>query len=173
MSMDDTELNLKCFGTFKARDWSECHPDAKESIPTNIPELRRKSLTTTWFADADYTGCQVTICSQTGIILWLSKQQSTVKSRTFDSESIAMKAATDLTKSLQSKLWMFGVPVEETTSVLCNKQVVVCNMTIPESTLTQLNNSVVFTQPLTRFTKFLTFFETAMSNCIIFANSTI
>ena len=148
--MDNTEPDLQLLATFEARDWTKYYPDAKDPIPTNMPEPRGKSVSTTCFVDVDHARCQVTRRSQTSIIIfcnrapiiWLSKQQTTVESSTFGSESIAMKTAMDLIKALRYKLRMFGIPVKEPTSVLCDNQAIVRNTTMPESMLKRKHNSI-------------------------------
>jgi hypothetical protein len=73
-------------------DWASFYPDAKEHIPTNMPEARGKPVQMICFVDADHAGDQVTRRSRTGVllylnrspILWYSKKQGSVE--TFRSE---------------------------------------------------------------------------------------
>ena len=112
-----------------------------------MPDPRGNPLSTTCFVDANHAGCCLTRRSQTGIIffcncapiIWVSKRQTTVESITFGSKSIAMKSAT-----LQYKLRMSVIPVEEATQVLCNNQAMVRNTTMPESTLKIKHNSIAY-----------------------------
>lgn len=59
MVFDDTEPDF-AGSSFKQCDWTEFYPDAKEAIPTDVPEARGKSVVTSCFVDADHTGCRVT-----------------------------------------------------------------------------------------------------------------
>ena len=45
---------------FLKSDWSELFPDAKESIPPNMPIPLGKSVSMTCFVDADHAGCKET-----------------------------------------------------------------------------------------------------------------
>ena len=73
------------------------------------------------FVNADHAGNLVTHCSQTGIlifvnrapIIWFSKHQNMVETSTFGSEFVAMRIAVELIESLQYKLRMFGIPIDD------------------------------------------------------------
>ena len=137
---------------FHTADWQEYYPDAKESIPPNMPIPLGKSVSTTCFVDADHAGCHVTRRSQTGIliyvnrapIIWYSKRQNTVESSTFGSEFIAMKTAIELIEGLRYKLRMFGIPIEGPTSIFCDNEAVTLNSTHPESTLKRKHTSIAY-----------------------------
>ena len=79
-------------------------------------------------------------------IVWYLKRQTTVKSSTFGSESVAMRVAMDMIKALRYKLCIFGVPIEEATYVLCDNDAVVKNMMAPKSTLKRKHNSIAYHQ---------------------------
>ena len=68
--MDDIEPDLRLLATFESRNWSEFYPDAREPIPSNMPEPCGKPVSATCFVDADHAGCQLTRHSQTGIIIF-------------------------------------------------------------------------------------------------------
>lgn len=135
---------------FTKCDWTENYPDAKEPIPTNIPEPRGKSVVTTCFVDADHAGCRLTRRSHTGVvifvnrapILWFSKRQNTVESSTFGSESVAMRQAVDMIEGLRYKLRMMGVPIEDATKIYCDNEAVVKSTSRPESTLKKKHNAI-------------------------------
>ena len=137
---------------FKVCDWTSHYPDAKEAIPTNMPEPRGKSVVTRCYVDADHAGCLATRRSHTGVlifineapIIWYSKRQNTVESSTFGSEFIALKQAIDLTEGLRYKLRMMGIPFDETTTVWCDNEAVVTNTTAPESTLKKKHNAICY-----------------------------
>ncbi len=140
--LDDTE--------FKDCDWKEYYPDAKEGIPSNAPEPRGRSVTTTCFLDADHAGCRLTRRSHTGVlifvnrapIIWFSKRQATVESSTFGSESVAMRQGIDLIEGLRYKLRMMGVPIDGATKIYSDNESVVKSTTRPESTLKKKHNAI-------------------------------
>jgi hypothetical protein len=68
--------------------------------------------------------------------MWFSKRQNSLEASTFGSEFTAMKNAVEMIEALWYKLWMFGVPIEGPTSVLCDNEAVCKTTTRPESTLT-------------------------------------
>ena len=68
--MDNSKPDLSTLATFEEKDWREFYPNAKEPIPSNMPEPRGKPVSTTCFVDADHAGCRVTRRSQTGIIIF-------------------------------------------------------------------------------------------------------
>ena len=49
-----------------------------------------------------------------------------------------------LIEALRYKLRMFGIPIEEPASVLCDNQAVVRNTTMPESTLKRKHNLIAY-----------------------------
>jgi hypothetical protein len=128
----------------KNHDWSDFYPNAKEDLPPSMPEPRGKQVSITMFCDANHAGDMVTRRSQSGIILyvngapitWYSKRQNTVESSTFGSEFIALRIGTELLKALRYKLRMMGIPLSEEPSVVwVDNNIVVCNTSVPESTL--------------------------------------
>ena len=135
---------------FAQCDWTEFYPEAKEAIPSNMPEPRGQPVTTTCWVDADHAGCRMTRRSHTGIIifvnrapiLWFSKRQATVESSTFGSETVALRQAIDMIEGLRYKLRMMGVPVEEPTNIYCDNDAVVKVTTRPESTLKKKHNAI-------------------------------
>jgi len=135
---------------FMERDWKEHYPDAKESIPMNAPEPHGQSVKMTTFVDADHGGCKLTCRSCSGVlifvnwapIIWFLKQQTTVESSTFGSESIAMRQGIDVSKALQYKLRMMGVPIDGSTKMYCDNEAVVKSMTLPEATLKKKHNTI-------------------------------
>ena len=137
---------------FKVCDWSSQYPGAKESIPTNMPEPRGKSVVTRCYVDADHAGCLATRRSHTGVlifvneapIVWFSKRQNTVESSTFGSEFIALKQSIDLIEGLRYKLRMMGIPIDATTSIYCDNEAVVTSTTAPESTLKKKHNAICY-----------------------------
>ena len=137
---------------FKQVDWQEYYPNAKESIPLNMPKPRGKPVVTTCYVDADHAGCRLTRRSHTGIlifvnrapIIWYSKRQNTVESSTFGSEFVAARTAVDLVEAMRYKLRMMGVPIDGPTTMFCDNEAVVRNCTAPESMLKKKHNSICY-----------------------------
>jgi hypothetical protein len=131
-------------------DWTSHNPGAKEAIPTNMPEPWGCLVVTRCYIDADHAGCLAMWQSQTDVlifvneapIIWYSKQQNTVESLTFGSEFIALKQAIDFLEVLHYKLCMMGIPFDNATTIYCDNEVVVKNMTAPESTLKKKRNTI-------------------------------
>jgi hypothetical protein len=74
--------------------------------------------------------------------LWYSKQQATVESLTFGSETVAMRQAVDMIEGLRYKLRMMGVPIDGATKVFCDNDAAVKATTRPESTLKKKHNAI-------------------------------
>ena len=136
----------------KAKYLQELYPDAKQSMPYDMPEPLGEPVLVTCFVDADHAGNRVTRRSHTGIIiyvnsapiLWYSKRQNTVESSTFGSELVAMKQATDMVEALFYKLRMFGIPIEGECRVLCDNEGVVKAGSNPDARLSKKHNSIAF-----------------------------
>ena len=151
MVFDDTEPDLRNIN-FTTCDWGQHYPDAREPIPSDMPEPRGNGVSVTCYVDADHAGDRVTRRSHTGIfifinralIVWYSKKQNTIKSSTFGSEFIAMKIAVDLIEALRYKLRMFGIPINGSAATLCDNEAVVKSMTALESTLKKKHDSIAY-----------------------------
>ena len=146
---DDTEPEFD-ERRFKACDWSEYHPDAKEVSPPDISVPRGRSVVMSFFVDADHAGCRITRRSHTGIIifvnrapiLWFSKRQNTVESSTFGSEFVAMRIAIEMKEGLRYKLRLMGVELQGACYVFCDSNAVVLNSSVPESVLKKKHAAV-------------------------------
>ena len=75
-------------------------------------------------------------------IIWYSKKQNTVETSTFGSEFVAMRIATEIIEGLQFRLHLLGIPMDGSSSVLCDNMSVVMNTTRPESTLKKNHNAI-------------------------------
>ena len=72
------------------------------------------------FVDSDHAGDKVSRRSRTGFVIllnsglidWLSKNQSTVESSVFGAEFYAMKHGIENLRGIRYKLRMMGVPIE-------------------------------------------------------------
>jgi hypothetical protein len=137
---------------FKNVDWTDFYPDAKEAIPTDMPEPRGIPVNITCFVDASHADCHDTRRSHTGVlifvnrapVLWYSKRQTTVETSTFGSEIVALRIAIEMVEGLRYKLRMMGVPLEGPASVLCDNDSVVKSTTRPESSLSRKSNSIAY-----------------------------
>ena len=104
------------------------------------------------YVDADHAGETLTRRSRTGYIVflnnapiyWYSKKQTSCETSTFGSEFIAMKQATEYVRGLRYKLRMFGIPVNEPSFVYGDNQSVLCNTSLPQSTLKKKSQSIAF-----------------------------
>jgi len=122
----------------------------KEAIPSNAPEARGKSVTTSCFCDASHASDQMTRRIWTGIvifvnrapILWISKAQPRVESSTYSSEIVAARIAVETVEGLHYKLRMMGIPIDGPTNMFCDNQGVVKNVTCPESVLKKKHASI-------------------------------
>jgi Reverse transcriptase (RNA-dependent DNA polymerase) len=137
---------------FKEVDWRDFYRDAKEKIPADAPTPLGNYVTTHCFVDADHATDRATRRSHTGFlifvnrapIIWYSKRQQSVEASTFGSEFMAMKTAVEHIQALRYKLRMFGIPIADPTSVMCDNNAVVINTSVPESRLAKKHNSVAY-----------------------------
>ena len=140
---------------FVREDWSYSaygYESLKEELPVNMPVPHGKPFTIRVFVDADHAGDLVTRRSRTGFIVflnnapiyWSSKKQSSVETSTFGSEFVAMKQATEYVRGLRYKLRMMGILVDEPAFVFGDNQSVLCNTTMPGSTLKKKNNAIAY-----------------------------
>jgi len=104
------------------------------------------------FVDADHAGESLTRRSRTGFIVflnnapiyWMSKKQTSCETSTFGSEFIAKKQAAEYVRALRYKLRMFGIPVNEPAFIFGDNQSVLCNTTMPGSTIKKKSHSIAF-----------------------------
>ena len=137
---------------FHVGDWSDFYRNVVEEDPPNMPIPLGHSVIMSCFVDADHAGNKVTRRSHTGIVILLnnapitvfSKQQNTCESSTYGSELVAMRVARDQISALQIKLKCFGIPIDGPTNMFCDNNVVVKNVSLPESTLSKKHNAVNF-----------------------------
>ena len=117
---------------FTKYDWYDFYKEAKEAIPSNMPEPRGLGVTITAFVDANHAGDSTDRRSQTGVLIfvnkapihWYSKKQNTVESSTFGAEFCAMKTALEMIEALRYKLRMLGIPLEGPANVYCDNEAV-------------------------------------------------
>ena len=64
--------------------------------------------------------------------------------RTFGSEFVALRNASEMIISLRYKLRMFGISIQGETTVFCDNEAVYNNVSFVESTLKKKHNSICF-----------------------------
>ena len=109
-------------------------------------------MVTICFVDADHAGCKATRRSHSGIIifvnrapiLWYSKQQTTVMTSTFGLEIVAMRIVIELVEALRYKLRMMGIKLEAPTTLLCDNESAVKNVSRLESLIKKKRNSIAY-----------------------------
>ena len=140
---------------FQRRDWTSSefeHLEGKEVLPPNMPQPRGLGFAMRAKVDADHAGDTVTRRSRTGflvylnsaLIFWFSKKQTSCESSTFGSEFTAMKQCCEYLRGLRYKLRMMGIPCEGPAYILGDNQSVLCNTTIPDSTLKKKSQSIAY-----------------------------
>jgi hypothetical protein len=147
----DPEIDM---AQFPRQDWSatEFGDDLIEEIPLNAPASRGHGFVMRAFVDADLAGDTITRRSRTGFlvylnmapIFWLSKKQNSVETSTFGSEFMAMKHCTEYIRGLRYKLRMMGIPCGDPTFIYGDNQSVLCNTSMPDSTLKKKSNSIAY-----------------------------
>ena len=126
--------------------------DAEESTPPDTPERRGNVMPTYLFLDTNHGADKITRGLQTSILLffnkapviWHSNRHNDIEVLTFGSGFIALNNDLELIRELRYKLWMFGVPIEGPTNVLCENKDVYKNASTPEYTLIKKYHSVVY-----------------------------
>ena len=117
-----------------------------------MPAARGLGFVMRAFVDADHAGDTVTRRSRTGFlvylnmapIFWMSKKQTSIETSSFGSEFTAMKQCTEYIRGLRYKLRMMGIPCEAPTFIFGDNQSVLCNTSIPDSTLKKKSNSIAY-----------------------------
>ena len=137
---------------FSKEEWEQHYSVEKEAIPSNAPKPLGNELVIRAFVDADHAGDKVSRRSRTGFvvfvnsapIMWISKKQAGVETSTFGSEFLAMKACCEYLRGLRYKLRMMGIPLEHPCFVYGDNKSVLCNTTMPDSTLKKKHHSVAY-----------------------------
>ena len=101
--------------------------------------------------DAGHASDTITRKSRTGflvyvncaLVYWNSKKQNPVESSSFGSKFTAMKQCTEYLRGLRYKLRMMGIQVNSPTFIKEDNQSVLCNTTIPDSSLKKKSQSIV------------------------------
>ena len=141
---------------FERRDWASSEfghvlEEGKE-LPPNMPQPRGVGFVTRAKVDADHAADTFTRRSRTGFIVyancapifWFSKKQNSVESSTFGSEFMAMKACCEYLRGFRYRLQMMGIPCEGPAYIYGDNQSVLCNTTLPDSTLKKKSQSIAY-----------------------------
>ena len=140
---------------FERQDWSYSpysYEGLTEILPEGMPTPHGPSMTIRVYVDSDHAGDLITRRSRTGFIVflnnspifWSSKKQGSCETRTFGSEFVAMKQATEYVRGLRFKLRMFGITVDEPAFVFGDNQSVLANTSAPASTLKKKSNAIAY-----------------------------
>ena len=78
------------------------------------------------------------------LVYWFSKKQTIVKNSSFRSEFTMMKKCCEYIKCSKYKLQMIGIPCDEPVFIEADNQSVLCNTTIPDSTLKKKSQSIAY-----------------------------
>ena len=152
MVFDSSYPKLNRNKTINREDWTEFYDGIVEAVPENKPTPRGHPVTTHAYVDADHARDEATRRSHSGIVLyvnsspvvWYSKKQTSVKTSTHGSETMATRIAVEMAESLRYKLRMFGIEVDGPTLIYCDNQSVVHNSQNPNSTLKKKHIAISF-----------------------------
>jgi hypothetical protein len=146
----DPEIDMNAF---EKADWASTEfGNMKEDLPPNAPKARGQGFTMRAYVDADHAGDSITRRSRTGFLVylnmapihWLSKKQNGIETSSFGSEFMAMKHCAEYVRGLRYKLRMMGIPCSDPTFIYGDNQSVLCNTTMPQSTLKKKSNSIAY-----------------------------
>jgi hypothetical protein len=128
---------------FPSFDWTEFYGNVEKAIPPGMPPPLGKDVDLHMMVDSDHAGEKRTQCSRTGFIIfcnlapiiWLWKQQVTIKSSLFGAEFVAMKHRIKTLRGLRYKIRMMGIPLSGPTYIYGDNKSQVTNSSRPELTL--------------------------------------
>ena len=151
---DPTEPDLD-MSEFERQDWTSSefgHVDGVEEIPPNMPKPRGVGVTMWSRVDADHAADTTNRRSRTGFLVyinsapiyWMSKKQNSVESSSFGSEFVAMKQCCEYIRGLRYKLRMMGIQVNGPAYIQGDNKSVLCNTSIPDSTLNKKSQSIAY-----------------------------
>ena len=78
------------------------------------------------------------------LIYWNSKKQTAIENSLFGSEFTSMKQCTEYIRGLRYKVRMMGIPVNGPAYIRGDNQSVLCNTSIPDSTLKKKSQSIAY-----------------------------
>jgi hypothetical protein len=129
-------------------NWMKFYPDASEAIPKDLLPENVPSVRMTVYVDADHAHYLVTRISITGILVmlndtpirWISKLQK----RTYGSELVASRVATELILEIRYMLRSLGVALDGPALMLGDNMSVVLNTTVSLSVLKKKHNVIAY-----------------------------
>ena len=129
-----------------------CYQGAKEEIPHDIPQPRGKLVLMTSYVGANLFHNLISGRSVTGIlhllnktpIDWFSKLQSTVETATFGSEYVAARTCTEQIIDLRLTLRYLGVPIDGSSMMFGDNELVVNTASVPHSKLHKHHNALSY-----------------------------
>ena len=133
-------------------DWQETYPNAKETIPLNMPTPRGSPVQINFWCDAAFATDGKNRRSQYGIIIflgnspyqWVCGQLKAMETSAFGAEYTTLRMACELVVALRYKLRMLGIPIDGPANGFVDNQAVVINSTVPESTLKKRYNFIAY-----------------------------
>jgi len=136
----------------KNGDWSSYYEDEIDLPPKNAPEPKAKKFTLREYVDASHTTCKLTRQSRTGFLVflnsapmfWFSKKQGSCEVSTFGSEFVAMRQYCEYIRGMRYKLRMMGISVNNPTIIYGDKQSVLWNTSVPDSTKKKKTSAVAY-----------------------------
>ena len=117
-----------------------------------MPEPRGLGFIMRAKVDTDHASDTMTRRSRTGFLVylncapiyWWSKKQNSLESSSFGSKFIAMKQCCDYVRGMRYKLRMMGISFEDPTFIYGDKQSVLANTAIPDSTFKKNSHSIAY-----------------------------
>jgi hypothetical protein len=112
----------------------------EEAIAQDMPPPLGKDVDLRMMVDSDHAGEKRTRCSNTGFIIfcnlapiiWLSKQQATIKLSVFGAEFIAIEHRIKTLWGLRYKIRMIGIPLSGPMYIYGNNKSQLTNSSRPE-----------------------------------------
>lgn len=151
--LDPSDPNLDGI-PFVSNNWTEVYPDAQEYLPDKMPKPTSlyEPLHLAVFVDASHGFDEITrrsvtgyiICLGRSIIKWHSKRQNTIETSSYGAEHVALRIAIEALLEIRYKLGMMGIPIHQTSTVLCDNAAVIVNTQFPSSSLKKKHNSVAY-----------------------------
>ena len=138
--------------SFHKADWTDFYGNVSEAIPNNAPEPRGKEIELCMFVDLDHANDKIRRRSRTGLcifinmacVMWHTKCQATVESADFGAEFVVMKQSMELSRGLQYKLRMMGIPIIGLTYTYGDNMSMIHNTQHSESTLKKKSNRICY-----------------------------
>jgi Reverse transcriptase (RNA-dependent DNA polymerase) len=134
------------------RQMKKYYPDLIDEWDMNWPEPKGQPVKITIFVDADHATNRIDRRSVTGIIVllnstpykWKSHRQTSADAATFGAELAAGRVAVEEAIAIIHMLRSIGTPVDGAAEIYIDNKAVVCNVTLPGSTLKKKHLSIAY-----------------------------